>query len=52
MNTRKLFYEDCHLSQFHADVLSCEQVEKGYAVILSATAFIPKAAVRLPTPAP
>lgn len=42
MPTRKLFYEDPHMSQFTAAVLSCEQTEKGYAVILDATAFYPE----------
>ena len=42
MQTRKLYYEDCHLKSFTAAVLSCEQREKGYAVILDATAFYPE----------
>ena len=42
MNTRKLYYEDCHLSRFTARVLSCEKTDKGYAVILDATAFYPE----------
>lgn len=42
MSTRKLFYEDPHQSQFTATVLSCGQTEKGYAVILDATAFYPE----------
>ena len=42
MNTRKLYYEDCHLSRFTAQVLSCEATEKGYAIILDATAFYPE----------
>ena len=52
MLTRKLYYEDSHLSRFTATVLSCEPCEKGYEVILDATAFYPRAADRLPTPAP
>ena len=42
METRKLYYEDCHLSAFSAVVLSCEKAEKGYEVILDATAFYPE----------
>ena len=36
--TRKLFYEDSHLTAFSAKVLSCEETGKGFAVILDATA--------------
>ena len=42
MNTRKLYYEDSHLRRFCAKVLSCEQTEKGYEVVLDATAFYPE----------
>ena len=42
METRKLYYEDSHLAAFAARVLSCEKTEKGYAVILDATAFYPE----------
>ena len=42
MQTRKLYYEDSHLSRFTATVLSCEPCEKGYEVILDATAFYPE----------
>ena len=42
METRKLYYEDSHLREFSADVLSCEETEKGFAVILNATAFYPE----------
>jgi len=27
--TRKLYYEDCHLTQFSAQVKGCEKCEKG-----------------------
>ena len=40
--TRKLYYEDCHLRQFFAQVISCEETQKGYEVVLSATAFYPE----------
>ena len=42
MTTRKLYYEDCHLSRFTAQVLSCEETATGYAVILDATVFYPE----------
>lgn len=42
MQTRKLYYEDSHLETFSARVLSCEKVDKGYEVILDATAFYPE----------
>ena len=42
METRKLYYEDCHLRTFSATVVSCEQTEKGWQVILDATAFYPE----------
>ena len=42
METRKLYYENCLLREFTAEVLSCEKCEKGFAVILSATAFYPE----------
>ena len=42
METRKLYYEDCLLREFTADVLSCEKSEKGFEITLSATAFYPE----------
>ncbi len=42
METRKLFYEDCHLREFSARVLRCAQTDKGWAVVLDATAFYPE----------
>ena len=42
METRKLFYEDSHMAVFSARVLSSEQVDKGWEVILDATAFYPE----------
>lgn len=42
MATRKLYYEDCHLSRFAARVEQCGQTEKGYEIILDATAFYPE----------
>ena len=40
--TRKLYYEDCHLAEFTARVISCEQTEKGWETQLDATAFYPE----------
>ena len=42
METRRLFYEDCHLYSFTALVIGCEPVKGAYAVILDATAFYPE----------
>ena len=42
METRTLYYEDSHLREFSARVLSCEQVKNGWAVTLDATAFYPE----------
>ena len=42
MKTRKLYYEDSHMTAFTATVLSCEKTEKGFGVILDATAFYPE----------
>ncbi len=42
MPTQKLFYEDCHLREFAANVTDCRPAEGGYAVILDHTAFYPE----------
>ena len=42
METRKLYYEDCHLAVFSSEVLACDAVEGGWEVILAATAFYPE----------
>ncbi len=42
METRKLYYEDCHLQTFAAQVLSCRPAEEGWIVTLDATAFYPE----------
>ena len=42
METRKLYYENTHLTEFTARVISCESTEKGFEVILDATAFYPE----------
>ena len=40
--TRKLYYEDCHLREFTARVVSCEEDQKGWEVVLDRTAFYPE----------
>ena len=42
MNTRKLYYEDCHTRTFCATVTDCRSSEKGFLVQLDATAFYPE----------
>ena len=42
MQTRKLYYEDSHISRFSARVVSCEAAKGGYEITLDATAFYPE----------
>ena len=42
METRKLYYEDSHRREFTARVVACEECEKGFEIILDATAFYPE----------
>ena len=42
METRKLYYEDCHLCRFSAVVTGCQKSEKGWQGTLDATAFYPE----------
>ena len=42
MKTKKFYYEDSHLREFEATVLVCTQTDKGWEVILDATAFYPE----------
>ena len=42
METRKLYYEDCHLQTFTAVVTACREAENGFLVTLDATAFYPE----------
>ena len=46
--TRKLYYEDSHIRQFTATVLSCEQGKEHYEVVLDQTAFFPGGGGQLP----
>ena len=42
MDAKKLYYADCHLQEFTAEVVSCRQVTDGYEIELGATAFYPE----------
>ena len=42
METRRLYYEDCHLQTFAARVTECASANGGYLVTLDATAFYPE----------
>ena len=42
MTTKKLYYADCHLQEFSAEVLSCEAIDGDYHIVLDATAFYPE----------
>ena len=46
--TRKLYYEDSHIKQFTATVLSCEQGKDRWEVMLDQTAFFPGGGGQLP----
>ena len=43
MKTEKLYYKDAYIKEFDATVLSCEQTESYYDVVLDKTAFFPEA---------
>ena len=42
MVNRKLYYEDCHLAVFSAQVVDCVKSENGWLVTLDQTAFYPE----------
>ncbi len=42
MKTERLYYFDSYLKNFKAVVISCEETDKGYKVILDKTAFFPE----------
>ena len=42
MQTRKLYYENCHIREFTARVCACNATDGGFSVVLDATAFYPE----------
>ena len=40
--TKKLYYENSYLTDFEAEVLSCEPYKEGFTVVLNETAFYPE----------
>ena len=42
MQTRKLFYEDCLMQTFTAQVVSCQRCDQGWQITLDQTAFYPE----------
>lgn len=42
METKRLYYENCHLDAFSAQVLSCREEQGRWAVTLDQTAFYPE----------
>ena len=46
--TRKLYYEDSHIKQFTATVLSCTEGKDRWEVVLDQTAFFPGGGGQLP----
>lgn len=50
MMTERLYYEDSHMAEFDAKVISCEKSGENYEVVLDRTAFFPEEADSLPIP--
>ncbi len=42
METEKLYYQDCHMTQAQATVLSCQSGKTGWEVVLDRTVFYPE----------
>ncbi|MBQ7340891.1 MAG: alanyl-tRNA editing protein [Oscillospiraceae bacterium] len=42
MHVKKLYYEDCHLREFTAKVVSCRETDGGFQIELDQTAFYPE----------
>ncbi|WP_054742339.1 alanyl-tRNA editing protein [Cellulosilyticum ruminicola] len=40
--TKKLYYENSYLTNFEAEVISCEPYKEGFTVVLNETAFYPE----------
>lgn len=43
MITEKLYYKDAYIKDFCTNVLQCEKCDKGFKIVLDATAFFPEA---------
>ncbi|MBQ4118006.1 MAG: hypothetical protein IJD08_03380 [Oscillospiraceae bacterium] len=48
LHTKLLFDENPYLEKFEATVLSCEETEKGFWVVLDSTAFFPEGGGQFP----
>ena len=48
MMTEKLYYLDSHMAEFTARIISCEETEKGFLVVLDKTAFFPEGGGQAP----
>ncbi len=46
--TRRIFDEDAYKTEFEAKVISCSETEKGFDIILDATAFFPEGGGQYP----
>lgn len=46
--TRRIFDEDSYITEFDSAVLSCEETEKGFFLILDSTAFFPEGGGQFP----
>ena len=42
MKSEKLYYQDSHIQNFTAKVVSCAETAKGYEIVLNQTAFYPE----------
>lgn len=42
METRRLYYENVYMKEFHAKVLECREAKKGYHILLDQSAFYPE----------
>ena len=42
METVRLYYQDAHLREFSARIVSCEREKERFAVVLDQTAFYPE----------
>ena len=40
--TKRLYYEDVYIKEFHATVTECREAGKGYHILLDQSAFYPE----------